>query len=115
MPATEQEEHLYRLLAGIIRDAFFEARDAGKTMYQASDDASARVLSVLMPSALRLHHEMSTLLGRWELDQRDDPGSADWQARIADLVLSKCIDDLRQGIERAMPKEPKLEAVPETG
>jgi len=113
--ADEPENFLHEALSGVIRDAFFDARNAGETMYQASEDASARVLAVLMPSALRLQAEMDQLLKQWQKDQETYPTGADWQARVADTVLSMCITELQHAMQRAMPKELKLEVVPESG
>jgi len=115
MVASEQEDFLHQTLSGIIRDAFFDARNAGETMYQASDVAAARVLSVLLPSALRLETEVSNLLVQWEKDRATYPTGADWQAKIADTVLSLCITELRHAIERAKPLHLELEPTPETG
>lgn len=111
---VEQEPEvdvLHETLSAVIRDAFFDARNAGQTMYQAGDQAAARVLAVLQPSMLRLKVEVDTLVGRWESDRASDPTN-DWQAGIADNVLRICINELRNAIERAAPTMPTLEAVP---
>jgi len=113
--ADEPENFLHEALSGVIRDAFFDARNMGETMYKASDDAAARVLAILMPSALRLQTEIDQLLKQWQKDQATYPSGADWQARVAETVLSMCITELQHAIERARPKELKLEAVPEPG
>jgi hypothetical protein len=115
MAADEQENFLHETLAGIIRDAFFDARNAGETMYQASDVAAARVLSVLMPSALRLQTEIEQLVTQWEQDQATYPDGGDWQSRVSETVLGACITELRRAIERAKPVQLELEPVPETG
>lgn len=109
------DQSLHEALAGIIRDAFFEARNRGETMYQASDVAAAHVLSVLTPSTLRMQTEVERLLEQWEADRRGYPTSTDWQARIADITVSACIRELQAAVERAKPKLPTLEAVGSTG
>src|SRR4051812_10521183 len=103
------------MLSAVIRKAFFDARNAGGTMYKASDDAAAQVLSVLMPSALRLQTEVATLLAQWEKDQSSYSSTDDWQSRVSDSVFSMCITELRHAIERATPKKLELEPIPETG
>jgi hypothetical protein len=115
MAAVEQEDFLHETLAGVIRNAFFDARNAGETMYKASEDAAARVLSVLLPSSMRLHTEVDTLLRRWEADRDSYPSSTDWQARIYDAVLTSCISELRTAVEHSKPMKLELEQVPETG
>jgi hypothetical protein len=91
---------LPQTLAGVIRDAFFDARNKGETMYQASDVAAAHVLAVLSPSMLRLQHEMDQLLLKWEEDRKTIP-SGDWQAGVADAVLKLCIQELRTAVKQA--------------
>src|SRR4051812_15605503 len=91
---------LHDALAGIIRDAFFDARNAGQTMYQASEDATARVMSVIEPSIARLQVEADKLLVQWEKDRRGLTTS-DWQDRVADVTLSVCINELRAAVLRA--------------
>jgi hypothetical protein len=108
----EAENVLHEMLSGIIRDAFFDARNAGETMYRAGDDAAARVLAVLSPSMLRLHYEVDRLVERWEADRSAYP-TDDWRATVADATLKLCINELRNAIDRAKPLELKLEAVPE--
>jgi chemotaxis regulatin CheY-phosphate phosphatase CheZ len=100
---------LHETLSGVIRDAFFEARDRGETMYQASDDAAARVLSVVEPSVLRLQVEVDKLLERWESDRREYPTDEDWRAPVADAAVKLCIRELQNAVERARPKMPTLE------
>jgi hypothetical protein len=99
----EAENSLHEMLSAIIRDAFFDARNAGETMYRAGDDAAARVLAVLSPSTLRLRHEVDS--SAYPTD--------DWRATVADATLKLCINELRNAIDRAKPLELKLEAVPE--
>jgi hypothetical protein len=108
----EAENVLHETLSAIIRDAFFDARNAGETMYRAGDDAAARVLAVLSPSMLRLHYEVDRLVERWEADRSAYP-TDDWRATVADATLKLCINELRNAIDRAKPLELKLEAVPE--
>jgi hypothetical protein len=108
----EAESWLHDTLSAIIRDAFFDARNAGETMYQAGDDAAARVLAVLSPSVLRLRSEVDQLVERWEADRNGYP-TDDWRATVADTTLKLCINELRNAIDRAKPLELKLEAVPE--
>ncbi len=108
----EAENSLHEMLSAIIRDAFFDARNAGETMYRAGDDAAARVLAVLSPSTLRLRHEVDRLVERWEADRSAYP-TDDWRATVADATLKLCINELRNAIDRAKPLELKLEAVPE--
>jgi hypothetical protein len=109
MSATEEQENfLHETLSGIIRDAFFDARNAGQTMYHAGDDAAARVLSVLLPSALRLQSEVDSLITRWEAERQGTP-TDDWQHRVADSVLSSCLRELRTAVARATPTMPSLE------
>jgi hypothetical protein len=115
MVAAEQEDFLHETLAGVIRNAFFDARNAGETMYKASEDAAARVLSVLLPSSMRLQSEVDRLLAQWEKDRATYPTNADWQARVAEAVLSLCITELRTAAEHAKPMKLELESVPETG
>jgi hypothetical protein len=115
MAASEQEDFLHETLAGVIRNAFFDARNAGETMYKASEDAAARVLSVLLPSSMRLQAEVDKLLAQWEKDRNTYPTNDDWQARVADAVLSLCITELRTAIEHAKPLKLELESVPEKG
>jgi hypothetical protein len=110
----ERENWLHETLSAVIRDAFFDARNAGETMYRAGDDAAARVLAILTPSTLRLQHEVDTLIERWEADRRGYP-TDDWGARIADSVLKLCINELRNAVDRTAPLVLKLEAVPESG
>jgi hypothetical protein len=105
------DESLHKALAGIIRDAFFDARNANETMYKASDDAAARVLSVLTPSTLRLQYEVTKLLEQWEVDRRGYPTGTDWQATIADITVKHCIAELQAAVRRAEPVELKLEAI----
>jgi len=104
----ERENFLHETLSAIIRDAFFDARNAGESMYQAGDDAAARVLSVLMPSTLRLQAEVDQLLTQWETERRTRP-SDDWQYRVADTVLSQCLRELGEAVRRATPTMPRLE------
>jgi hypothetical protein len=110
-----QEDLLHETLSGIIRDAFFDARNAGETMYQASEVAAARVLSVLLPSSMRLQSEVDRLLAQWEKDRATYPTNVDWQANIAEKVLSLCITELRAAVEHAKPLTLELESIPETG
>jgi hypothetical protein len=110
-----QEDLLYETLSRVIRNAFFDARNAGETMYKASEDAAAQVLSVMMPSALRLQVEMDRLVTQWEKDRATYPDSGDWQSRVSEVVLGACIDELRRAIARAKPMQLELEPVPETG
>jgi hypothetical protein len=97
------------VLAGVIRNAFFDARNAGETMYQASDVAAAHVIAIVEPSALRLQAEVTRLLERWEMDRSTIP-TGDWQAKIADTTLTLCINELRLAVERATPTELTLES-----
>lgn len=108
--SEEQDQFLHETLSAVIRDAFFEARNVRQTMYQAGDDAAARVLSVLMPSVLRLQAEVGQLLDRWEAERRGAL-TDDWQAAVADATLKLCIDELRVAVEHATPKMPTLETV----
>ena len=98
----EEIDHwLHETLSGIIRDAFFDARNAGETMYQGSDDAAARVLAVLLPSVARLRVEVEKLLAQWEADDgRHGPGQ-------------RWIQELRTAVERAGPIELRLEPDPD--
>jgi len=100
---------MHETLAGIIRDAFFDARNGGETMYQASDNAAARVLAVLAPSTLRLQVEVEALIARWEQDRRTYPTDEDWRAAIADTTVKHCINELRNAVDRATPTTPVLE------
>jgi hypothetical protein len=115
MVAVEQEDFLHETLSKVIRNAFFDARNAGETMYKASEDAAAQVLSVLAPSTLRLQTEIDQLVAQWERDQATYPDGGDWQSRISETVLSACITELRHAIARATPVQLELEPVPETG
>ena len=101
------DDTLHSTLAGIIRDAFFDARNAGETMYQASDVAAANVIALLSPSMLRLHSEMESLLVKWEADRRTIP-SDDWQAKLADTMLKLCIQELRNAMKAAEPTDLRL-------
>jgi hypothetical protein len=98
------------VLAGVIRNAFFDARNAGETMYQASDVAAAHVLSIVEPSALRMQAEVTRLLEQWEQDRQTIPTNGDWRASVADTTLKLCINELRAAVERATPTELKLES-----
>jgi hypothetical protein len=102
---------LHTMLSGIIRDAFFNARNDGETMYKASDDAAAHVLAVLAPSTLRLQAEVTKLLEQWEIDRRGYPTGSDWQAVIADITVKNCIAELQAAVRRSEPTELKLEAI----
>jgi len=102
---------LQEILAGVIRDAFFAARDRGETMYQASETAAIHVVSVISPSALRLHSEVQQLLEQWETDRRGYPTGTDWQATIADVTVKACIRELQAALERSEPKMPTLETI----
>lgn len=106
---------LHDALAGIIRDAFFDARNAGQTMYQASENATAQVMSVIEPSIARLQVEVDKLLEQWENDRRVMPTDEDWRANIADSTLKLCIRELQNAVERAAPKMPELEPLESTG
>jgi hypothetical protein len=110
-----QEDFLYETLTKVIRNAFFDARNAGETMYKASEDAAAQVLSVLAPSTLRLQTEIEQLVTQWEQDRATYPDGGDWQSRVSEVVLGACIDELRRAIARAKPGQLELEPVPETG
>jgi hypothetical protein len=101
-------ENLHEILAGVIRDAFFAARDKGETMYQASDVAAAHVLSILEPSMLRLQVEVDKLLEQWEQERRTLP-SGDWQTGVADSLLKRCIQELSLATRTAQPVELTLE------
>jgi hypothetical protein len=102
------DNDLHATLAGVIRDAFFDARNAGETMYQASDVAATNVISLLAPTLLRLQHEMDTLVAKWEQDRKTYP-SDDWQARLADTLLKLCIQELRAAMYAANPTERPME------
>jgi hypothetical protein len=102
---------LQEILAGVIRDAFFAARDRGETMYQASDTAAIHVLSVIEPSRLRLRLEVEKLLEQWDADRRGYPSSSDWRAPIADAAVKLCGQELRAALERAEPIVLTLETI----
>jgi len=102
---------LQEILAGVIRDAFFEARNRGETMYQASDIAAIHVVAVIEPSRLRLRAEVEKLLEQWEQDRKGYPSSSDWRAEVADITVKHCIAELRAALERAEPLKLTLERI----
>jgi hypothetical protein len=108
-------ESLHKALAGIIRDAFFDARNANETMYQASDVAASRVIATLTPSMLRLNYEVDQLLKQWEIDRRGYPTGTDWQAAIADITVKHCIAELQEAVRRAGGLNLTMESVEAAG
>ena len=102
---------LQEILAGVIRDAFFAARDRGETMYQASDTAAIHVLTVIEPSRLRLRMEVEQLLEKWDQDRAGYPTCSDWRAPIADATLKLCSQELRATLQRAEPIVLALETI----
>jgi len=102
---------LQEILAGVIRDAFFAARDRGETMYQASETAAIHVLTVVEPSRLRLRMEVEQLLEQWDRDRASYPASSDWRAPVADAAVKLCSQELRAALQRAEPIVLALETI----
>ena len=92
--------NLHDTMAGIIRNAVFGASDAGRTIYEASEDAADQILFHLTKQEDPVRDAVETLLKKWDQDRLTFP-TDDWRGSIADTTLLMCIRELRYAVDHA--------------
>jgi hypothetical protein len=92
--------NLHDTMAGIIRNAVFGARDAGRTIYDASEDAADQILFHLTKQDDPVRDAVETLLTKWDQDRLTLP-TGDWRVSVADSTLLSCIQELRYALDHA--------------
>jgi hypothetical protein len=92
--------NVHDTIAGIIRNAVFGARDAGRTIYEASEDAADQIMFHLAKQEDPVRDAVEALLKRWDQD-RLTLTTDDWRMSVADSTLLGCIHELRYAVDHA--------------
>lgn len=99
--AIRPDETPASLLAGIVRNAVMDARNAGETIYTASEEAAQRILATFPvlrdPDDSALRASLERLLEKWHADRAEYPEQS-FGAPWAATAVKLCENELRHAL-----------------